>query len=64
MFVSEHPPPEGSSTMSTATKTIRQTKIVKDSAAKARKNSTDKVPAKTAAVKAEKPKIRNTRADC
>jgi hypothetical protein len=47
--------------MSTATKTIRQTKIIKDSAAKAakaEKNSTGKVPAKTAAVKAEKPKVK------
>jgi hypothetical protein len=39
--------------MSTATRVIRQTKIVKDSAAKAGKDSTDKFPAKTAAVKAE-----------
>jgi hypothetical protein len=47
--------------MSAATKTIRQTKIIKDSAvkaAKAGKNSTDKVPAKTGTVKAEKPKVK------
>jgi hypothetical protein len=47
--------------MSTATRVIRQTKIVKDSAAKAAKagkDSTGKFPAKTAAVKAEKPKVK------
>jgi hypothetical protein len=44
--------------MSTATRVIRQTRIVKDSAARAEKNSTGKVPAKTAAVKAEKPKVK------